>query len=269
MAIIGCDDKTAVVEPPPNQPPVIDLVIVPDQVEANTQVNLQVIARDADKDYLAIVWKASEGTVNNDVWTSPARATEVIVSVHVSDGFNPPVTQSQNITVNKELPPEPEPPPPIQLQPIPLPPQPKPEPPPEPEVGEAWNIKGKVGIEYVAPGQETLTVSIGDTVEQVNALAESAEWLGHDNQILVHPRLGEFQCFYDDGKTIGITIADVRYKTAEGIGIGSQTHDVVAKYGEPDNIIQGVQLTFYNYFRSGYVFGFGDTKRVVIITVRG
>ena len=269
LILIGCDDKTEVVEPepPPNQPPIIDEFIVPDKVDAIDAVQLQVIARDPDKDMLTIVWGATEGTVYGSRWLAPNRSTEVVISVHVSDGENPPVSQTKTVTVIKE---------PITLLPAlplvvppPLPPV-QPEPlPREPEVVGAWNIIGRVGIEYVAPGQETVKVSIGDTVERVNALAIRAEWKGNDSQVLAHPRLGAFHCFYEDGKTIGITIADARYKTAEGIGIGSHTDDVVAKYGEPDNIDEGVKLTFYNYFQSGYIFGFGDTKHVVIITVRG
>lgn len=254
LALIGCaEEETPVVEPepPPNQPPIIDRLILPDKVEANTPLKLQVIARDADQDNLSIVWEVSEGTVDDDVWTTPDRATEVVISVHVSDHTNPTVTQTRNVIVNKELPP-----PPL-VQPEPLP-------------GEAvgageWNIIGRVGIEHVAPGQETLKVSIGDTTEEVNAIAQHIEWLREDSQILFHPRLGQFHCVYEDGKTIAITIADDLYKTAEGIRVGSHVDDVVAEYGNPDDINPGEQVTFHTYFRRGYIFGFDDTKRVVLI----
>lgn len=269
LAIIGCDDKTAVVEPPPNQPPVIDLVILPNQVEANTQVKLQIIARDADKDYLAIVWEASEGTVAGDVWTSPDRATKVVITVHVSDGFNPPIAQSRNVFINKEALPESEPPPPS-IQSEPPPPQPEPEPPVrEPEVVEAWNIIGKVGIEHVAPGQETLKISIGDTIEQVNALAEHAEWRGDDGQLLFHPRFGEFHCLYKNGKVATITTDQARFRTPEGIGVGSHINTVKAKYGKPNLVDQGVQFTSYLYFGHGYLFSTRGNDLVLIITVRG
>ena len=264
LVLIGCaEDETPVVEPepPPNQSPVIDRVILPNKVEANTPTKLQVIARDVDQDNLSIVWEVSEGTVEGDVWTPPDRATEVVISVHVSDRTNPTVTQTRNITVNKELPPEPEPPPPPLVQP---------EPPPGETVGAGeWNIIGRVGIEHVAPGQEPVKVSIGDTVEEVNAIAQSVEWLRDDSQILFHPRLGEFHCVYEDGETIAITIADGRYKTAEGIRVGSHVNDVDAEYGNPDDINVGEKVTFNTYFRRGYIFGFDDTKRVVLIIVGG
>ena len=91
LILIGCEYKTDVIEPevPPNQPPVIDQLILPDRIEANTPLKLQVITRDADKDKLSIVWEVSEGTVDADVWTSPNRATQVVISVHVSDRENP------------------------------------------------------------------------------------------------------------------------------------------------------------------------------------
>ncbi len=263
LALIGCgEDKTEVVEPepPPNQPPIIDRLILPNRVEANTPLKLQVITRDADKDNLSIVWEVSEGTVDGDVWTAPDRATEVVISVHVSDRTNPTVTQSRNVIVNKELRSEPEPPPPPLVQP---------EPPGDAEVTSEWNIIGGVGIEHIAPGQETLKVSIGDTVEEVNAIAQNVEWLRDDSQILFHPRLGEFHCVYEDGKTIGMTIIDGRYKTAEGLRVGSHNDDVIAEYGNPDNINQGEEITFHTYFRRGYIFGYDDTKRVVLIIVRG
>ena len=146
LILIGCENKTDVIEPevPPNQPPVIDQLILPDRIEANTPLKLQVITRDADKDKLSIVWEVSEGTVEADVWTSPNRATQVVISVHVSDGENPAVSQSKNVTVVKPVTVEPvtvEPPPVV------LEPQRTPDPPPrEPEVAEAWNIIPRVGI---------------------------------------------------------------------------------------------------------------------------
>ena len=220
LALIGCDDKTDVVEPEPNQPPIIDRLIVPNQVEANTPLKLQVIARDADKDFLTIIWEVSEGTVAGNIWTPPDRAVEVTISVHVTDRTNPIVTESRKVTVNKELIPEPQPP---LVQPeLPLPPPLETEPSPrEPKVVEAWTITGRVGIEHIAPGQEPLRVSIGDTIEQVNALAIRAEWRGDDTQILFHPRFGEFACVYKNEKVSTILTDEARFKTPEGIGIGS------------------------------------------------
>ena len=251
LVTIGCgEDKTDIVEPEPtpNKPPVIDQVILSNQVEANIPLKLQVITRDVDKDKLSIVWEVSEETVAGDVWTPPDRATQAVISVHINDGTNPTVTQSRNITVNKE-PPEPSPPP------------------AEPEVVEAWNIIGRVGIEYVEPGQGTLKVSISDTFEQVNALAIRAEWKGDDTQILFHPRFGEFACIYKNGKVSTLITDQARFKTPEGIGVGSHINDVKAKYGEPDRVAQGVQFKSYMYFDLGYMFSIRGSDRVLVITV--
>ena len=274
LALISCDDKIGV-EPelPPNEPPIIDRVIVPTRVEANIPITLQIIARDPDKDYPTIVWEASEGIVKGDVWTPPDRATEVVISVHVSDGTNPIVTQSKNVTVIKPV--TAEPPPVVQqplLEPEPLPqplPQPEPEPRPEPEVVEAWNIIGKVGIEHVAPGQEPLKVSIGNTVEQVNALALRGEWRADDIQLLFHPRFGEFACLYKNGKVATISTDQARFKTPEGIGVGSHMNDVKAKYGQADQVDEGGAFTSYLYFGDGYMFSTRGNDLVLIITVRG
>ena len=261
LILIGCEDKTDVTEPEvsPNLPPVIDRLILPDRIEANTALKLQVIARDADKDRLSIVWEVSEGTVDDDVWTSPNRATEVEISVHVSDGENPAVSRTRNVTVTKPLLVEP---PSVALEQRRDPDTP----PPDPEVAGVWNITPGVGIEHVAPGQETIKVSIGDTIEQVNALAERSEWLGEDHQMLFHPRLGVFHCVYVDGKTGVISIFHEGYKTKEGIGVGSHVDDVIAKYGDPDEINEDEDLTYYLYLAHRYMF-LVSNEHVVAITV--
>ena len=261
LILIGCEDKTDVIEPevPPNRPPVIDRVILPDQIEANTPLKLQVITRDADKDKLSIVWEVSEGKVDADVWTSPNRATEVEISVHVSDGENPAVSQSKNVTVVKPITVEP---------PIVLEQQRDPEPPPpDPEVVGVWNIIPGVGIEHVAPGQETVKVSIGDTIEQVTALAELSEWVEENAQIHFHPRLGDFHCIYEDGKTIAITVFHDGFKTKEGIRVGLHINDVIAEYGNPDQIGESENFTFYIYFAHGYMFTVLVNLHVGAITV--
>ena len=269
LVLIGCDDKTDVVEPEPNQPPVIERLIVPNQVEANTPLKLQVIARDVDEDDLTIVWEVSEGTVAGDIWTPPDRAAQVTISVHVTDRTNSIVTESRKVTVNKELPPEP-PSPPVQPELPPPPPQPETEPPPrEPEVVEAWTITGRVGIEHIAPGQEPLRVSIGDTIEQVNALALRGEWRADDIQLLFHPRFGEFACLYKNGKVATISTDQARFKTPESIGVGSHMNDVKAKYGQADQVDEGGAFTSYLYFGHGYMFSTRGNDLVLIITVRG
>ena len=261
LILIGCEDKTDVTEPEvsPNLPPVIDRLILPDRIEANTALKLQVIARDADKDKLSIVWEVSEGTVDDDVWTSPNRTTEVEISVYVSDGENPAVSQSRNVTVMKPLTVEPPIVPAQQRDPdTPL---------PDPEVAGVWNITPGVGIEHVAPGQETIKVSIGDTIEQVTALAELSEWVADDGQIHFHPRLGDFHCIYEDGKTIAISVFHDGFKTKEGISVGSHVDDVIAEYGNPDRIGKDGDITFYMYFAHGYMFTVLADKQVGAITV--
>ena len=261
LILIGCEDKTDVIEPEvsPNRPPVIDRVILPDRIEANTPLELQVITRDADKDKLSIVWEASEGTVDADVWTSPNYATEVVISVHVSDGENPAVSQSKNVTVIKSVTVEP---------PIVPAEQPSPDPlPREPEALEAWNIIPRVGIEHVAPGQETIKVSIGDTVEQVNALAERSEEVDDNNRVHFHPRLGDFHCIYQNGRTVAISVFHDGFKTKEGIRVGVHIDDVILEYGDPDDIGEGENFRFYMYFAHGYMFSVPANKHVFAITV--
>ena len=261
--LIGCEYKTDVIEPevPPNQPPVIDRLILPDRIEANTPLKLQVITRDADKDKLSIVWEASEGTIEGDIWTSPNRATEVVISVHVSDREKPAVSQSKNVTVMKPVTVEP---------PIVLEEQRSPYPPPrEPVAPEAWNIIPGVGIEYVAPDQETIKVSFGNTIEQVTALAERSDWIEDNSQIHFHPRLGDFYCIYENGKAVSIGVFDAVFKTREGISVGAHIDDVIAEYGNPEDIGEGEKFTFYMYFAHGYMFSVPANKHHVFGIVVG
>ena len=138
----------------------------------------------------------------------------------------------------------------------------------EPEGIEAWNITAKVGIEHIAPGQEPLRVSIGDTIEQVNAIALRGEWREDDSQILFHPGFGEFHCLYKNGKVATITTDQARFKTPEGIGVGSLINTVKVKYGGPDRIAEGVKFTSYLYCGHGYMFSTRGNDRVLIITIR-
>ena len=88
----GDDDDTEMT----NSQPIIDRVIVPEEVKAGQKVKLEVVAHDADGDGLTYNWEVSEGTVDVvGVWTVPAEATSAIVFVHVSDGVNTSVASSK------------------------------------------------------------------------------------------------------------------------------------------------------------------------------
>ena len=105
LSVVGCDrDEVTEIT---NSQPIIDSVIVPEEIKAGDKVKLEVVAHDADGDELTYNWEVSEGTVDADgVWTVPAAATRATVSVHVSDGVNTSVASSQ-ISVEIVLPPEP------------------------------------------------------------------------------------------------------------------------------------------------------------------
>ena len=93
LFVAGCgDDDTEMT----NSQPIIDRVIVPEEVKAGEKVTLEVVAHDADSDKLTYKWEVSEGTVDAaGVWTVPAEATRATVLVHVGDGVNSAVTSSK------------------------------------------------------------------------------------------------------------------------------------------------------------------------------
>ena len=106
LFVAGCggdDDDTEMT----NSQPIIDRVIVPEEVKAGEKVKLEIIAHDADGDKLTYNWEVSEGTVDAvGVWSVPAEATSAIVFVHVSDGVNTSVASSK-ISVEIVAPPDP------------------------------------------------------------------------------------------------------------------------------------------------------------------
>ena len=103
LVVAGCGDDTDTT----NSQPIIDRLIVPEQVKAGQKVKLDIVAHDADDDKLTYKWTVSEGTVNAaGVWTVPAEATNATVFVHVNDGVNS-VVESAKISVEILPPSEP------------------------------------------------------------------------------------------------------------------------------------------------------------------
>ena len=259
LLICGCgDDQTTVIEPEPNKPPVIDRLILPTEIEAGTQLTLQVIARDPDKDKLSIIWQASQGTIENNVWTPPNHAAQAVISVHVTDKINPTVTQQHTINVIAPEPPPPPEPPPIS--------EPQPPPTQEPlEPAQSWRIAQKVGLVYEQDGQPIAKVTLGDSLQVIKSI--SKEWLQSEDDARIFafdiPQIGLLLCHFRNGKVAGIVTDDKRFKTDGGIGIGSHLNDVKAIYGK-SNDIQGA---YHTYPQLGYIFKYNEANRVASISI--
>ena len=104
LFVAGCgDDDTEMT----NSQPIIDRLIVPEQIRAGQKVTLEVVAHDADGDKLTYKWEVTEGTVDAaGVWTVPREPMNATVLVHVSDGINKAV-ESTKISVEILPPSEP------------------------------------------------------------------------------------------------------------------------------------------------------------------
>ena len=90
-----------------NSQPIIERLIVPEEIKAGDKVKLEVVAHDADGDKLTYKWEVSEGTVDSvGVWSVPSDATRATVLVRVGDGVNKAV-ESSKISVEIVAPPDP------------------------------------------------------------------------------------------------------------------------------------------------------------------
>jgi len=105
LTLTGCayddDDEDKIV----NNAPIINELIVPDEVNAGESVEFKVIAHDEDGDALTYTWEVKEGELSSSTtqavtWTPPFPGDPVVVKVKVSDGMNAPTTQSKKVTVN-------------------------------------------------------------------------------------------------------------------------------------------------------------------------
>ena len=97
LFVAGCGDDEDTETT--NSQPIIERLMVPEQVKAGEKVKLEVVAHDADGDKLTYKWKVSDGTVDAaGVWTVPREPMNATVLVHVSDGVNKSV-QSSKISV--------------------------------------------------------------------------------------------------------------------------------------------------------------------------
>ena len=65
-----------------NSQPVIDRVIIPEEVNAGAKVKLEVVAHDVDGDTLSYTWEVTAGTVDSaGLWSVPSDATSANVLV--------------------------------------------------------------------------------------------------------------------------------------------------------------------------------------------
>ena len=102
FTLIGCGDENPASSD--NNPPVVDHLIVPEEVSPGDSVELQVVAHDEDGDTLTYVWEVGKGTLDSQTgqtvkWTVPSDLKGVTVTVSVADGVNESVTESKHVSI--------------------------------------------------------------------------------------------------------------------------------------------------------------------------
>lgn len=120
IVILACsDNENPVMEPAvtPNpiiapinlSPPVINKIVVPNQVRASTRrIKLEAVAEDADGNTLTYDWEATAGkllysnTMSIAIWTAPYELGTVTITVTVNDGIHES-TQSVDVRVSPAL----------------------------------------------------------------------------------------------------------------------------------------------------------------------
>ena len=103
FAIIGCGDESP--DGRDNSPPVIDHLIVPEEVKPGDTVELQVVAHDGDGDVLTYVWDVEKGKLDSETgqtvkWTVPSDLKAAAVTVSVNDGVNESVAEVKSVPIS-------------------------------------------------------------------------------------------------------------------------------------------------------------------------
>ena len=103
FAITGCGDGSP--DGRDNSPPVIDHLIVPEEVKPGDTVELQVVAHDGDGDVLTYVWEVEKGKLDSETgqtvkWTVPSDLKAAAVTVSVNDGVNESVTEVKSVPIS-------------------------------------------------------------------------------------------------------------------------------------------------------------------------
>lgn len=268
---IGCGDEAPIApEPKPNREPVIDALIVPPTIVAGQKATLQVVNHDPDGDKLVVEWEISGGSFNkaSQEWTAPDNAGPVVITVYVSDGINKSVNAKKTIQVKPAPVETPIPPIPPSIQPVPPPQDPpvdreqtppaqqNPEPAKEPE----YRIVPRQGLTSIVPGLGTVSVTVGSTLDEVKRLHGEPVGVEEGVWVFGSERLGAFGVRLEDNRVIMIITVDPRYKTVQGIGIGSDRDDVLLAFGAPDPDFPDPDVDFYLW--KGISFSYDNLSRV-------
>lgn len=99
FAIIGCG-----VDGFRNSPPVVDQLIIPDEVSPSDIIELQVVAHDGDGDALIYSWRVKKRVLDSDTISTPRWAVPIdtgfaAVMLTVDDGVNTPVSESVMVEI--------------------------------------------------------------------------------------------------------------------------------------------------------------------------
>ena len=189
-----------------NRAPVIEEIVLSEQIHAASDVPLQAAVHDGESDPLTYSWEVKKGklrsaTTPTPMWTAPLEMGLVAVRLTVDDGVNEPVAESVVVRIVHAL---------------------------------------------LVPGEEAAGIRLGDTFDRVQGLYGSPSKRNSDFFAYWDPDIGLSGVFDGIGLVENLSIRKPNEaKTAGGIGIGSTRKRVEEAFGGAEKVEEGGKVHWY------------------------
>ena len=189
-----------------NSAPIIQKIVVTEQVHAVSSVELQAVVEDADGDTLTYSWDVQKGLLDSEAnptptWTTPIAMGVVNVRLTVDDGINEPTAKSVSVLVIHGL---------------------------------------------IMPGEEAAGIKLGDTFDRVKAIYGEPSDRKNELFAYWDPDMGLSGALDGIGLVDSLFIEHPnKAKTVGGVDIGSTRERVEGEFGKAEEIQEGGKEHWY------------------------